>query len=166
MILIFTYPFHTSRSILSRFKSTGLNSEFSFSKSGYYTKAKEPRLPHYLPLVGRRIVKFIPFPRVSVLCQTEIASFRIRTRVTVSISFDGDHYTASNYQMYKFVCVCVCVCRLMLSGKSDVKLAGFISQLETSYVSNHTEESWYNETVCLRMNIYIYIYIYIYISDV
>ena len=39
----------------------------------------------------------------------------------------------------------------------DTKLGGFQSQLEASYVSSHTEELWYNETVCLWMTIYIYI---------
>ena len=47
--------------------------------------------------------------------------------------------------------------------KSNVKLGGFQSQLEVSCVSSHTEELWYNETVCLCMTIYIRIYIYIYI---
>ena len=42
--------------------------------------------------------------------------------------------------------------------KSNVKLSGFPSQLQASYVSSHTEELWYNETVCLWMTIYIYIY--------
>ena len=32
--------------------------------------------------------------------------------------------------------------------KSNVKLGRFRSQLQASYVSNHTEELWYNETVC------------------
>ena len=31
---------------------------------------------------------------------------------------------------------------------------------EAPCVSSHTEELWYNETVCLRTTIYIYIYIY------
>ena len=42
-------------------------------------------------------------------------------------------------------------------SKSNVKLGGFRSQLQASYVSNHTEELWYNETVCL---IYIYLLLY------
>ena len=42
--------------------------------------------------------------------------------------------------------------------KSNVKLGGFRSLLEASYVSSYTEELGYNETVCPRMNIYIYIY--------
>ena len=45
--------------------------------------------------------------------------------------------------------------------KSNVRLGRFLSQLQASYVSSHTEELWYNETVCLWMTIYIYIYIYI-----
>ena len=35
--------------------------------------------------------------------------------------------------------------------RSNVKLGGFQSQLQVSYMSNHTEELWYNETVCLWM---------------
>ena len=41
--------------------------------------------------------------------------------------------------------------------KSNVKLGGFRSQLQASYVLSHTEEFWYNETVCRWMTIYIYI---------
>ena len=32
--------------------------------------------------------------------------------------------------------------------KSNVKLGRFQSQLEASCVSSHTDELWYNETVC------------------
>ena len=41
--------------------------------------------------------------------------------------------------------------------KSNIKLGGFRSQLQASYVSSLPEELWYNETVCLWMTIYIYI---------
>ena len=34
---------------------------------------------------------------------------------------------------------------------TDLKSAGFQSQLEASRVFSHTEEYWYNETVCLWM---------------
>ena len=37
--------------------------------------------------------------------------------------------------------------------KSNVKSAGFRSQLQASYVSRHTEELWYNETVRLWVTI-------------
>ena len=47
--------------------------------------------------------------------------------------------------------------------KSNVKLGGFQSQLEASYVPSNIKELWYNDRVCLWMTIYIYIYIYIYI---
>ena len=39
-------------------------------------------------------------------------------------------------------------------AKSNVKLGGFRSRLEASYVSSHTEELWYNETVCQWLTIY------------
>ena len=40
--------------------------------------------------------------------------------------------------------------------KSNVKLGWGLSQLQASYMSSHSEELWYNETVCLWMMIYIY----------
>ena len=53
------------------------------------------------------------------------------------------------------------VVRLLTDTKCNVKLGGFRSQLQASYVSNHTEELWYNKTVCLWMTMYIY-YFYTY----
>ena len=38
--------------------------------------------------------------------------------------------------------------------KSKVKLGGFRSQFQASYMSSTTEEWWYNETVNLWMTIY------------
>ena len=46
---------------------TGLNSDFSFSKTSCLTKAEEPSLPYYLPIAGGRIIGFIPLPRALVL---------------------------------------------------------------------------------------------------
>ena len=40
--------------------------------------------------------------------------------------------------------------------KSNVKLGRFWSHLQTSNVFSHTEELWYNETVCLWMTTYIW----------
>ena len=40
---------------------------------------------------------------------------------------------------------------------SNVRLGGFRSQLQASFVSSNTEELWYNETVCGWLYIYIYI---------
>ena len=72
---------------------TGLNSEFSFSYTCCLTKAEESSLPYYLPIAGGRIIEFIPFPRVLVLCEMQSVSSRIWTRVAVSISYDDNHYT-------------------------------------------------------------------------
>ena len=72
---------------------TGLKSEFSFSLTSCLTKAKEPSLPYYLPIAGGRIIGFIPFPRVLVLCEMQSVSSRIWTRVAVFISYDDNHYT-------------------------------------------------------------------------
>ena len=69
-----------------------MNSEFSFSKTSCL-KAEDPSLPYYLPIAGERIIGFIPFPRVFVLCEMQWVSSRIWTRVAVSISYDNNHYT-------------------------------------------------------------------------
>ena len=39
--------------------------------------------------------------------------------------------------------------------KSNVKLSRFWSQLQSSYVSSHPEELWYNESLSVDDNIYI-----------
>ena len=95
LITIFTNPSaragYDTRSIFKR-SLTGLNSEFSFSSTSCLTKAEEPSLPYYLPIAGGRIIGFIPFPRVLVLCEMQFVSSRIWTRVTVSISNDNQIY--------------------------------------------------------------------------
>ena len=53
--------------------------------------AEEPSLSYYLPIAGGRIIGFIPFPKVLVLCEMLSASSRIWTRVAVSISYDDNH---------------------------------------------------------------------------
>ena len=82
---------YDTRSIFKR-SLTGLNSEFSFSYTSCLTKAEEHSLPYYLPIAGRRIIGFIPFPRVLVLCEMQSVSSRIWTRVAVSISYDDNHH--------------------------------------------------------------------------
>ena len=95
-IYIFTNPSaragYDTRSIFKQ-GLTGLNSEFSFSKTTCLTKAEEPSLPYYLPIAGGRIIGFIPFPRVLVLCEMHLVSSRIWTRITVSLSNGDNHYT-------------------------------------------------------------------------
>ena len=70
-----------------------MNLEFSFSQTSCFTKAEEPSLPYYLPIAGGRIIGFIPFPRVLVLCEMQSVSSRIWTRVAVFTSYDDTHYT-------------------------------------------------------------------------
>ena len=94
-LIIFTNPSaragYDIRSVFKR-SLTGFNSEFSFSKTSYLTKAEEPSLPYYLSIAGGRIIGFIPFPRVLVLCEMQPVSSRIWTRVAVFISYDDNHY--------------------------------------------------------------------------
>ena len=56
---------------------TGLNSEFSFSLTSCLTKAKKHSVPYYLPIAVGRIIGFIPFPRVLVICEMQPVSSRI-----------------------------------------------------------------------------------------
>ena len=65
-----------ARSIFKR-NLTGLKSEFSFSLTSCLTEAEESSLPYYLPIAGGRIIGFIPFPRVLVLCEMQSVSSRI-----------------------------------------------------------------------------------------
>ena len=55
----------------------------------------------------------------------------------------------------------VCLLAERSDTKSNIKLGGFWSQFQASYVSSQMEELWNNETVSLDDYIYIYIYIYI-----
>ena len=95
-MILFTNPSaragYDTRSIFKR-SLTSLNSEFSFSLTSCLTKVVEPSLSYYLPIVGGRIIGFIPFPRVLVLCEMQSAWSRIWTRVALSISNDDNHYT-------------------------------------------------------------------------
>ena len=78
---------------------TGLNSEFSFSETSSLTKAEEPSLSYYLPIAGGRIIGFIPFPRVLVLCEMQWVSSRIWTRVAMLISYGDNNYTTGVYRL-------------------------------------------------------------------
>ena len=49
--------------------------------------------------------------------------------------------------------------------KSNVKLGGFRSQFQVSFMSSHTEELWYNEKDCLWMTIYIYVCVCVCVCD-
>ena len=56
---------------------TRLNSEFSFSYTGFYTKVEYPGLPSYLSIAGWRIIGFIPFTWVSAFCERHNLGFEL-----------------------------------------------------------------------------------------
>ena len=55
--------------------------------------AEEPSLSYCLPIAEGRIIGFIPFPRVLVLCEMQSVSPRIWTRIAVFISYGDNDYT-------------------------------------------------------------------------
>ena len=134
---------YDTRSILKR-SLTGLNSEFSFSLTTCLTNAEEPSLPYYLPIAGGRIIGFIPFPRVLVLCEMQSVSSRIWTRVAVSISYDDNHYTKGT--------------SLVLQSGHSLGVGSY-SSAEVQLVYSTAPANW-----AIRISVYIYIYIYIYIT--
>ena len=120
---IFTNPSsRTGYDTWSIFKRslTGLNSEFSVSSSSCLTKTEEPSLPYYLPKAEGRIIGFIPFPRVLVLCKMQSISFRIWTRVAVFISYDDNHYSTGIYiYIYLFIYIYI-IGTVYLCGSNKV----------------------------------------------
>ena len=58
--------------------------------------------PTILPLAGGRIIGFIPFPRVLVLCEMQSVSSRIWTRVAVSISYHDNHYATGTSMYWRY----------------------------------------------------------------
>ena len=56
-------------------------------------RLKNTVCPTILPIAGGRVLEFIPFSRVLVLCEMKSVSYRIWTRVAVSISYDDNYYT-------------------------------------------------------------------------
>ena len=53
-------------------------------------------LPFYLPIAGGKIIGFIPFLRVLVLCEMSSVSYRIWTRVAVTITITPRAPTYNN----------------------------------------------------------------------
>ena len=92
-----------TRSIFKR-SLTGLNSVFRLLD---YTKTKALSLPDYLLIAGGRIIRFIPFPRVLVLCEMQTASSSIWTRAVVSISYKSNIYITSTSIKYVYMCISI-----------------------------------------------------------
>ena len=68
---------------------------FSVSLTSCLTKAREPGLPNYFSLAGRRIIRFIRFLRVLALCEIQSALTRIWSCVAMFISYDDNHLTTT-----------------------------------------------------------------------
>ena len=60
---------------------------------GFHTKVYTHSLPYSFTIAGGRIIGLINFPRVLALCEKYTASLGIKIWVTISISFNGNHYT-------------------------------------------------------------------------
>ena len=58
--------------------------QFSLSLTSCHTTVKEPSLSYYLLMAGRRIIGFIPFPKVLVLSERQTVSSRIWTWIAMS----------------------------------------------------------------------------------
>ena len=110
----------------------GFNSEFSFLTS-CLTKAEKPCLPYYLPIARGRIIRFIPFPRVLVLCEMQSVSSRIRTRVAVSISYDDNHYTTGTSKTQKMVLDVA----LLNTQHYKIRIKGKVKQSSTPWCSSY-----------------------------
>ena len=70
-IYIYIYIFTNPSARVEYDTSGDLNSEFFFSETSCLTKSEEPSLPYHFPLAGGRIIGFILFPRVIVLCEMQ-----------------------------------------------------------------------------------------------
>ena len=66
-------------------------------------KEKKTNQTYYLPITGGRIIGFIPFPRVLVLCEMQSVSSWIWTRVAVSVFYDDNHYTTGTSYIYIYI---------------------------------------------------------------
>ena len=127
-IYVFTNPSaRAGYDIRSIFKQslTSFNSEFSFSSIICLTKAEEPSLPYYLPIAGGRIIGFIPFPRVLVLCEMRSVLSRIWTCVAVSISYNNSHYTtgtSTNIYIYIYIYISMVKINYWVTDRETQKL--------------------------------------------
>ena len=82
---------------------TSLNSKFSFSLTGCFTKGKELSLSYNLFIAGERIIGF------KSICAlwTAVSSVSYSTRATPTPSYALSH---THTRVRICVCVCVCVC--------------------------------------------------------
>ena len=88
-------PLHTGCMWHSHFSAESNRLEFRvfFLGDSLLYQRKITSLPYYLFINGERIIEFIPFLRVFVICKMQTTSPRIWTRVDVCIFYETNHFT-------------------------------------------------------------------------
>ena len=81
--------------LIFKWSLAGLNSEFLSSRPVVIPSLKSPVSDTFLPIVWDRIIGFIPYLMVLVLCEMQTALTGIWTQVALSIYHDDIHYTTS-----------------------------------------------------------------------
>ena len=82
----------------------GFNSDLFFFMTGWHNNVKEHCLPYYLLIAWKRIVRFIPFPRLLVLHEIQTALFRIWTQVVeLTYSVYNNHATNISINLYTYL---------------------------------------------------------------
>ena len=145
-----------------------MNSEFSFPETSCLPKTEDPSLSYYLPIDGGRIIGFIPFPRVLVLCEMQSVSSRIWTRVAVFISYNDNNYTTGTsthhghvhyFSMY-FIIVQYCIFLIVIDtpdGWTKITFY-FINFMIECYLSEKSKYANCQEKCILRQVDAIVIY--------
>ena len=89
---VFSLIPHRYGKVNSKQSKAGLNSEFSFSKSGCLTEAKEHSLSYYPTHIWSWTDKSMPFERAFAQKWNSNSLVQVLTRVNVSIFDDGNCY--------------------------------------------------------------------------
>ena len=115
----FTDPYHINRMwhkvcFSSRVQQVWIQS-FPSLRAVTIPSLKGPVCPTMLPIAGGRIIGFIPFPSILVLCEMQTASSRIWTQVAISITYYNIYYTMNTLNCilraeWLYVCFqCLCI---------------------------------------------------------
>ena len=88
-----------TRSVFERI-TWNLNSEFSFSWTGCHTNGKALSLPYYLHISERRIIRFIPFPRILAQWEMQTTPFCLSTRIANSNSCSWKNTETSDWHSF------------------------------------------------------------------
>ena len=95
--------------LIFRRVSTGLNSQFSFSKTSCHTKVEENSPPYYLLIAGGRIIRFITFPKgISTMWNANslVEVLNSCRRVHYQRRWTLHHKHILRVSMYVFYCEC------------------------------------------------------------